>query len=58
MTQAEKDICNIIFKEGNLVNIENYTSEGVVIEFFEVEYFGEIYHMTKHDGEWVYFYHC
>lgn len=58
MTDMEKNICNSLMEEGTVISTQAVTSEGTYIEFFEVEYLGETYEMTKHDGEWVYFHHC
>lgn len=58
MTNAEKSICNSLMEEGKVIGHEKVMSEGIQCEFITVEYLGETYEMTKHDGEWVYFYHC
>ena len=57
MTTAEKNICNIVLHEGTLANKSEYECDGIHCEFFEVEYMGERYEMTKHNNEWVYFIH-
>lgn len=59
MTKAEIEIAEMILNEGKLLFKKNMKSvEGIQVECYGVEYLGEIYHMTKNNGEWVYFLHC
>lgn len=60
MTDIEKEICNDVLRYGEILSdMEHfYESENVYIREYVVNYEGELYHMTKNNGEWVYFLRC
>lgn len=59
MTDTEKKICELTLEEGNIISVQEFHCDGVDVEQFIVEADGgEEYHITKHDDEFVYFYHA
>ena len=58
MSEQDKVMCQLILDSATSVEIKECYAEGTHIQFYNVVLGGETYHMTKHDGEWVYIYHC
>ena len=59
MNNTEKATCEWMMKEGTIQKVVKAVSaEGIQVECYEMIYLGETYHMTKNNGEWVYFIHC
>lgn len=59
MNAIQKAICEDIFTSGNVIaSYECVGDDEIIIQSYDVEYFGEKYTLTKNNGEWVYFYHC
>lgn len=57
MTSGEKQICEAVLKGAEKVDRAELEIDGIKVESYAVEYGGETYHLTKHNGEWVYFFH-
>lgn len=57
MTDIEKSICDDILRYGTITSDEEFESEGKHIRQYVITLDGEEYHITKWDGEWIYFYH-
>lgn len=60
MTDIEKEICSDVLRYGEILSDMEYfcESENVYVREYVVDYEGELYYMTKNNGEWVYFLHC
>lgn len=54
---VNKNICEAVLNEGTVLNKDEFECEGIAVECYLVEYLGEKYTLTKHDGEWIYFHH-
>lgn len=58
MTAIEKQICTEVLRDAtSILRHEEFECEGKKVIQFTVIYEGEKYSLTKHDGEWVYFFH-
>lgn len=58
MHEQEKRICDKVLNAGAVTRSKSFIpNNGVEIQQFMVEYKGEQYDLTRHDGEWVYFHH-
>jgi len=57
MTNGEKSVCDVVLDNGIVIEEKCFEHKGVHVENYMVEYRGERYSMTKHNGEWVYFHH-
>lgn len=57
MTEAEKRICDECLRYGVITSDKEFTCEGKAIRQYIIELDGEEYHLTKQDGEWIYFHH-
>ena len=59
MNEFEKKMCEFVLENGEVLQkIDTISCEGIHVEGFLVKYEGEEYHLTKNDGEWIYFLHC
>ena len=58
MNEGERKICQYVIDDGEVIDKKEFDSEGTHIEQFVVLLEGEEYHITKHDGEYVYFFHA
>lgn len=57
MTDFEKSICDDVLRYGNIISDKEFESEGKHVRQYIIIEDGEEYHLTKWNGEWVYFYH-
>ena len=54
MTDNEKRLIQMMLDEGNIIRTSEYVIDGKQNTQYAVEYEGETYHITKHNGEIVY----
>lgn len=54
MTEVEKRFCEDIVKDGTVISMRRFICDGSYVETYEVEFEGEIYIVTRNDGEYVY----
>ena len=52
----EKEICDDILRDGEVVENEKFVYDGIDIEQFTVKLDGQEYLLNKNNGEWVYMY--
>ena len=57
MNAIEKEICDDILRDGEVVENEKFVCDGISVEQFTVILDGQEYLLTKNNGEWVYMYH-
>ena len=57
MNAIEKEICDDILRDGEVVENEKFVCDGINVEQFTVKLDGEEYLLTKNNGEWVYMHH-
>lgn len=52
--KPNKDICDDILRYGTILNDDEYNIEGDSVRQYRIKYEGEIYNITKINGEWDY----
>ena len=57
MNAIEKEICDDILRDGEVVENEEFVCDGISVEQFTVILDGQEYLLTKNNGEWVYMHH-
>ena len=55
MKEQDKRMCEVLFKDCNIINKDEFMCDNINVECYSVEYLGHEYTLTKHNGEWVYF---
>lgn len=55
--QVNQKICDDIYTEGEVTNVELFTCDGIIVRQYTVIYCGEKYLLTSHNHEWVYLWH-
>lgn len=56
-SDVEKKIWDDVLKEGTMLDAKCFYVDDIKVQQWVVELAGEEYHLTKHNGEWVYFHH-
>lgn len=57
MNIAEKEICDDILRDGEVIDKDSFVCDGISVEHFTVVLNGQEYLLTRHNGEWVYMLH-
>lgn len=58
MNESEKRICDDVLRYGTIKTDKEFRGDELeLVRYYIIECDGEEYHMTKINGEWVYFHH-
>jgi hypothetical protein len=52
--KPNKAICDDILRYGTILNDDEYNIDGDLVRQYRIKYEGEIYNITKINGEWDY----
>lgn len=57
--EQDKKMCELIFADHNVIlSHETGVCDGINCDWYVVLVDNSVYHMTKHDGEWVYLFYA
>lgn len=56
MNEIEKTTCDEVLRYGYIKNDNSFECEGINVRCYLIEYGNREYTLTKHNGEWIYFY--
>jgi hypothetical protein len=57
MVTIEKEICDDILRDGEVVDKDRFVCDGISVEHFTVVFNCQEYLLTRHNGDWVYMLH-